>query len=87
MNDTQFKALAALLTTITAMLCVTAIALVYDGQLAMIAVGALIGLLAPSPFQLTNGRKTEDAVQLEAAVEAALAKMALKVTTTPKGGE
>lgn len=49
--------LAKLITTLTSMLCVTAIALVYDGELALIAVGALVGLLAPSPFQLSNGPK------------------------------
>ena len=36
--------------TLVAMACVTAIALVYDGQLALVAVGALIGILTPSPF-------------------------------------
>jgi len=39
------------LLTVTAMLYATAIALVYDGQLALVVVGALVGLLAPSPFQ------------------------------------
>ena len=37
--------------TIVAMACITAIALVYDGELALIAVGALVGLLAPSPLE------------------------------------
>lgn len=61
MDNDQFRTLTALITTLTAMLCVTSIALVYDGQLALLAVGALIGLLAPSPFTFGNGRPTEPA--------------------------
>ena len=37
--------------TIVAMLCVTVLAGIYDGELLYIAVGALVGLLAPSPLQ------------------------------------
>lgn len=59
MNDEQFKTLAGLLVTLTAMLCITGIALAFDGGLALIAVGALIGLLAPSPFQLGNNKRIE----------------------------
>lgn len=43
--------------TLFAMACVTTIAIIYDGQLALIAVGALVGLLAPSPLQ--NGKRVE----------------------------
>lgn len=51
MNDAQFRSLTALLTTLTAMVCVTALALVFDGNLVYLAAGALMGLLVPSPAQ------------------------------------
>lgn len=49
-----------------AMICITSIALVYDGQLALIAVGALVGLLAPSPLQ----RDTRDETPSEPSANA-----------------
>ena len=37
--------------TCVAMACITLLAAMFDGQLALIAVGALVGLLAPSPLE------------------------------------
>lgn len=44
--------------TLCSMVCVTFIAALYDGQLALIAVGALVGLLAPSPLQSSERVET-----------------------------
>lgn len=44
MKDSTFVILAA-------MACITLIALVYDGELALIAVGMIGGILVPSPVQ------------------------------------
>lgn len=43
----------SVLVTLGSMFCITLLAAIYDGQLLYIAVGALVGLLAPSPLQLT----------------------------------
>lgn len=59
MNDWQFFQLKQLIVTMTSMVLVTVLAIIFDGNLVYLAAGALMGLLVPSPTQTAGAPRVE----------------------------